>query len=288
MELAGYREWDGRRRSPWRSCWAIVRVGLGMILRRWVFWGLIGLGLLFFLFTFAIIYLKATINVRNPGVAQFLDQVQVTGTGQAYRDFMQAQASITALLLAFAASTLIGSDYRHGGMVYYLSRRIERRHYIAAKLTTVSAIVTIITTIPALLLFLEYGVLTNSLDYFWDNPRILGGILGYGTVLAIVQSLVLFAIAAWVPRTVPLVMSWLGIYVLLRALAAALEEINDNKRWRLLGLWENMNRVGDWCFGDASDGAVPTVGHSAAVLGAVCAVSLVLIMLRVRAVEVVR
>jgi hypothetical protein len=191
-------------------------------------------------------------------------------------------------LLAFAASTLIGSDYRHGGMVYYLSRRIERRHYIAAKLMTVSAIVTIITTIPALLLFLEYGVLTSSLDYFRDNPRILGGILGYGAVLAIVQSLVLFAIAAWVPRTVPLVMSWLGIYVLLRALAAALEEINENKRWRLLGLWENMNRVGDWCFGDASDGAAPTVSQSAAVLGAVCAVSLVLIMLRVRAVEVVR
>ena len=49
IELAGYREWGGRRRSPWRACWAIVRTGLWTILRRWVFWGLIGLGLLNFL-----------------------------------------------------------------------------------------------------------------------------------------------------------------------------------------------------------------------------------------------
>lgn len=288
MELAGYREWDGQRRSPWRSCLAIVRVGLSMLLRRWVFWGLIGLGLLNFLFTFAVIYLKATIRIRNPGFEQFLDQIELTGTGEAYRDFMFGQAAITALLLAFAASTLIGSDYRHGGMVYYLSRRIERRHYIAAKLLTVAAVVTLITTLPALLLFVQYGTLTSSLDYFWDNPRILGGILGYGAVLAIVQGLVLFAIAAWVPRAVPLVMTWLGLYVLLPLLAAAMEEINDERRWRLLGLWDNMKRVGDWCFGAVREDALPTVGQTALALASVCAASLVLVLFRVRAVEVVR
>ena len=35
------------------------------VLRRRVFWILIGLGLLHFLFNFAFIYLKATINVQN-------------------------------------------------------------------------------------------------------------------------------------------------------------------------------------------------------------------------------
>src|SRR5580765_4159348 len=78
LESADYHEWNGVRRSPWWGAWAIVRTGLSMILRRWVFWVLIGLGLLNFLFNFAFIYLKATIDVQNEMLGNFLDNYQVT------------------------------------------------------------------------------------------------------------------------------------------------------------------------------------------------------------------
>lgn len=288
IEVAGYQAWDGARRSPWWAVWAIVRTGLCMILRRWVFWILIGLGLLNFLFNFAFIYLKATIDVQNQTLGNFLDNYQVTGTGLAYADFMFAQASITALLLAFAGSILIGGDYRQGGIVYYLSRRIERRHYVVGKLLTIAAVVTIVTTLPTLVLFFEFGFLTSSLDYFLDHPRILAGIVGYGAILAVVQSLLLFAIAAWVPRTVPLVMTWLGIFVLVRALAEALRAINDNRTWLLLSIWEDMRRLGRWCFGSLDNSKTPTAVQCAAALAIVCVVCLALILSRVRAVEVVK
>lgn len=288
IEAAGYHGWSGARRSPWWGTWAIVRTGLSMILRRWVFWILIGLGLLNFLFNFAFIYLKATIDVQNQTLGNFLDNYQVTGTGRAYADFMFAQASITALVLAFAGSILIGGDYRQGGVVYYLSRRIERRHYVAGKLLTVAAVVTIITTLPTLILFFEFGFLTSSFDYFLDHPRIFAGIVGYGAILAVVQSLLLFAIAAWVPRTVPLVMTWLGIFVLVRALAEALRAINDNRTWLLLSVWEDMRRLGRWCFGSLDNGKTPTADQCAAALVALCVICLVLILSRVRAVEVVK
>jgi len=288
IDAAGYHGWGGVRRSPWWGTWSIVRTGLGMILRRWVFWVLIGLGLLNFLFNFAFIYLKATIDVQNEMLGNFLDNYQVTGTGRAYADFMFAQASITALVLAFAGSILIGGDYRQGGLVYYLSRRIERRHYVLGKLLSIAAVVTIITTVPTLILFCEFGFLTSSLDYFLDHPRILAGIVGYGAILAVVQSLLLFAIAAWVPRTVPLVMTWLGIFVLVRALAEALRAINDNRTWLLLSVWEDMRRLGRWCFGSLDNSKTPTAGQCAAALIVLCAVCFVLILSRVRAVEVVK
>jgi ABC-type transport system involved in multi-copper enzyme maturation permease subunit len=259
-----------------------------MILRRWVFWVLIGLGLLNFLFNFAFIYLKATIDVQNQTLGNFLDNYQVTGTGRAYADFMFAQASITALVLAFAGSILIGGDYRQGGVVYYLSRRIERRHYVVGKLLTIAAVVTIITTLPTLILFFEFGFLTSSLDYFLDHPRILAGIVGYGAILAVVQSLLLFAIAAWVPRTVPLVMTWLGLFVLVRALVEALRAISDNRTWLLLSVWEDMRRLGRWCFGSLDASRAPTAEQCAAALAGLCVICLVLILSRVRAVEVVK
>src|SRR4029077_3293021 len=112
--------------------------------------------------------------------------------------------------------------------------------------------------------------------------------LGYGAVLAVVQSLLLFAIAAWVPRTVPLVMTWLGIFVLVQALAEALRAINDNRRWLLLSIWGDMQRLGRWCFGTLDAGKQPTAEQCALALAALCVVCLVLILSRVRAVEVVK
>jgi ABC-type transport system involved in multi-copper enzyme maturation permease subunit len=288
IDAAGYRGWSGSRRSPWWGTWAIVREGLGIVLRRRVFWILIGLGLFFFLFNFAIIYLKATINIQNGAFGRFLDNFHMSGRGQDYANFMSGQAAITALLLAFSGSILVGGDYRQGGIVYYLSRRIERRHYVTGKLLTIAAIISIISIIPALVLFFEYGFLTNSLDYFFDNPRILVGILGYGAILAFVQSLLLFAIAAWVPRTVPLVMTWLGVFVLFKALAEALRAINDNRLWRLLSFWEDMQWLGNWCFGSLDSNHTPSAEHCAATLGVLCAMCLGLILYRVRAVEVVQ
>lgn len=288
FEQAGYRTWGGSWRSPWRSSLALVRLGLMLIFRRWVFWALIGLGLMNFLFNFAFIYLKATLVVQTPELERFLDNYRVTGTGEAYADFMNAQAAITALLLAFAGSALVGSDYRHGGMVFYLSRAIDRRHYIVGKLLAIASVVVLITTVPALVLYVEYGMLSQSLAYFQENWRILVGILGYGLVLAVVQSFLLFAIAAWVPRTVPLVMTWLGLFVLLSALAHALRRIADNRRWLLLALGEDMYHLGRWCFGSWPANRVPTAGETALVLLAVCVLSAFLIVHRVRAVEVVR
>src|SRR5437667_8853457 len=104
------------------------------------------------------------------------------------------------LLLAFAGSLLIGSDYQQAGLTFYLSRRIGKRHYVAGKLLAIGSLVLLITTLPALALYLEYGMLSSSLEYFRENPRILCGILGYGFIMAVVLSLLLGAIASWVPR----------------------------------------------------------------------------------------
>lgn len=288
LEHAGYRPWTGTLRSPWWSVVAIVRVALTLIMQRWLFWVLLALGLLNFLYHFSFIYLKATLIVQSRDFSRFLDSFKLTGTGQAYLTFMHVQAGIAALLLAFAGSLLIGSDSRHGGMIFYLSRSMDRRHYIIGKLLSIAAVVSLITTVPALILYIEYGVLSSSFDYFIENWRIGVGIIGFGLVLATVQSLLLFAVAAWVPRTVPLAMTWLGIFVLLTALGKALREMAGNRRWLLLGLWEDMLRIGHWAFGSLPENKIPTGTETAIVLLGVCAVSLALIIYRVRAVEVVR
>lgn len=290
IELLGYRGWRGELRSPWAACWPIVRMGLALVLRRKIFWLLLALGLLNFLFTFAIIYIKAQLAVQNPGFARFLDNFRVTGTGEAYLEFMFLQGTVTMLLLAFAGSLLIGSDYQQAGLTFYLSRRIDRRHYVAGKLLAIEAVVLLITTVPALALYVEYGLLSSSLDYFRENPRILFGILGYGVIMAVVLSLLLAAIASWVPRAVPLVMTWACIFILLPVLGENLRHIRDNRMWRLLSLWRDLRLLGKWCFGSLiTEREEDRLAYWAAwIVPAVCLVCLFLFVRRVRAVEVVR
>jgi len=267
-----------------------VRTGVMLVLKRKIFWFLLAAGLLVFLRSFVIIYVKAQVSVENPMVARFLDRVEVTGTGDAYQRFMHAQGIVTMLLLALAGSVLIGGDYRQGGLMFYLARPIGRRHYIIGKLLAIASVVLIITTLPALVLYVEYGLLSNSLTYFEENPRILGGILGYGAVMAITLSVLLAAIASWATRTVPLVMAWSCIFVLMPLLADEMEHISDERRWLLLDLWRDLQLLGKWCFGSIGEQHRDEglLIWAACIVLSICVAASLAFLRRVRAVEVVR
>ncbi len=284
-----YRGWESRLRPEWFSIWPIARTGVKLVLRRKLFWLLLGLTLINFLFLFATIYLKAQIRVENPALMRFVDNVleSVSGTGTTYRDFMAAQGTVTMLMLAFAGEVLVGNDYRHGGLTFYLSRRVGRRHYVLGKLLGIGLLVQLTTTLPALVLYIEYGLLTDSTVYFRENLRILVGILGYGLLMAAALSLVLFAFAAWLQRTVPLVMGWTCLFVLLPAVGAILRKVYDDRLWHLLSFWRDIRLLGSWCFGAVPERDEPLMAGAVLVVVAVCLAAGIASIPRVRAVKVV-
>ncbi len=289
-DSAHYRSWSEKLRSPWFSVWAIARTGVLLVLRRKLFWLLLGLAALNFLFMFAVIYVKAQISEQNPGLRRFVDNIleSVAGTGTTYRDFMFAQGTVTMLLLAFAGEMLVGSDHRQGGLKFYLSRRLDTWHYVLGKLLTIGLLVSLTTTIPALILYVEYGLLTDSLTYFRENLQILFGILGYGLVLSVVLSLLLFALASWLQRTVPLIMSWACIFVFLPALGVLMRELYDDRRWLWLMLWRDVRILGSWCFNDLSRRDEELFVGAVVVVAVVCIGSILAFIPRVRAVKVVQ
>jgi ABC-type transport system involved in multi-copper enzyme maturation permease subunit len=287
LESTRYRDWSGRLRPGWLACWPIARTGLLLVLRRKLFWILLGLALFRFLFLFAMIYLKFQLASEMPRLARFVDRIlsEASGTGETYRDFMDIQATVTMLLLAFAGAMLVGDDMRQGGLTFYLSRRVGRWHYVVGKLLSIGLLVSLTTTIPALILFVQYGYLTDSTDYFRENMGILRGILGYGLVLSVTLSLLLFAMASWLQKTVPLVMSWAFVFLMLPSLA----ELFDDRHWRLLGLWHDIRLLGTWCFsGIDMQSNAQLLQPAGVIVLLVCVFSLIAIIPRVRAVRVVQ
>jgi ABC-2 type transport system permease protein len=290
LESLRYRGWSQRLRPTWLSCWPIARTGLTLVLRRKMFWFFLALALFSFLFVFSTIYLNAQIREQNPGLERFFERFlsSVTGTGETYREFMFAQGTVTMLLLSFAGAVLVGDDLQQGGVLFYLSRRLGRLHYVLGKLLSIGLLVAMTTTLPTLILYFEYGLLTSSMSYFQENLSILRGILAYGLIMAVTLSLLLFALTSWLRDTVPVVMSWATVFVLLPALGQLLSRVYDNRYWQLLMLWRDVRLLGIWCFGAIDNDREAMLIHPAmAIVAGVCILSSIAIIPRVRAVKVV-
>lgn len=293
LDVAHYHPWQGKLRSPWRATGAIVRVTLLQIARRKVYWVILALGLAQFLFYWAVIYALTQTQVSEQSQKWMLDMFgfnplsddpQSTG----YLDFMESQSLVVMLLLAFCGSLVVGADFRGGVLPFYLSRRIDRRHYIVGKLLAVGAVIWLLTVVPALLLFLEYGLFTESLDYWVDNWRVVPAILGYGIVLGGALALWSVALSAYLKKLVPIAVTWSSLFVLLGRLAVFLRNSTGDRRWMLTSPWYDIRQAGRMFFGVFTNPLDAQLSRYAAMIVAgVCAIALLFLVRKVRAVEVV-
>ncbi len=293
IDQARYHGWEGRLRTPWLACLAIVRVALVQVFRNKAYWLVLGLGAFRFLAFWSIIYAVTQLTLPPRVSDGFLKQFGFTADSDeaqdnGYINFIQGQGVIVMILLAFSGSLLVGSDFRLNSLPFYLSRRIDRRHYIVGKLLAVSAVVSIMTIVPALLLFLEYGMFTNSSAYWIDHWRIAMSVLAFGLVICVVNSILLVTISAYLQRIVPITITWASLFLLLGRIGDYLYRETETEGWRLLDPWRDMRLVGRLCFGSFNRDADRELAWWAlALLGTICAVSLAALVHRVRAVEVV-
>lgn len=303
--LLRYRPWRGTLNGPLSASWAMARMSFLLLVRRRLFWGLFALAALIFFFFFYGQYLVVWIQIQTSSqtvlfgglpvkvadLTKFLDRLNLNGSPHTYGNFIWFEGYVVTIILALAGAVLVGNDFQFGSLPYYLSKPIGRRHFIFGKVLAVGLVINLVTTLPALILYLQAGLLYDWQVYYLDHVRQLAGIVGYGLALTVTLGLLLVATAVWVRRTVPMVMIWTGLFVLLRALAGWLVDgIKLDPRWRLFDLWNDLYLVGLWCLGaDFSTirTAQPDVWEAAAVVAATCAVCWVYLRKRIQAVEVV-
>ncbi|MBI4602329.1 MAG: hypothetical protein HY721_10250 [Planctomycetes bacterium] len=298
-ERLGYRPWDGTLRSPALRWIPIARCGLRSIFRRRIFWLFLFLGLLNFLLHFALIYALNTFPAqvqpdfaqRRGGMPRLLRDAIFTGTGESYRNFISFQGGVVMLLLGFAGAHLIGNDFRFRAVAFYLSKPVGKVHYFLGKLAAAAGLTALITLVPALMLFLEYGAFTESLDYFRDSQRILWSIVGYGLLVSVGSGVLILGVAALLQRTIPIVVVWGGIFVFLPLVgemfrALSRERGEDVWQWGLLSFWSVLSWTSNSFFGIRDDSY--RLPYTLLTLAAWLAAALWLFWRRVRAVDVVR
>lgn len=287
--------------------WPIARVSLLMIFRRKLFWAIYALAVMVFLLFFFGQYLMSWAasqlgeqEVRVGGLGRanpkwlvefFRDFLKLNGSAETFRNFFWFEGYSVMVVLALAGSILIGNDIRFGSLAFYLAKPISRWDYLLGKGIAVAVFINLLTTAPAVLLFVQYGFLEDW-EYFVEKSGLLVGILGYGLILTASLTTVLLATATWVRRTVPLIMTWTTLFFFCRLLSQALVEgLQFDPRWRLLDLWNSTVYLGGLGLG-IPEGQIrpwpqPAWQEAALVLGGVSLSCLSYLILRIRGVEIV-
>src|SRR5437764_1155187 len=183
VELLHYRPWRGRFHGPWASVWPVARVSLWMMFRRKLFWAIYGLGLMLFLLFFFGQYLLAWAesqigesSVSIMGVKEdprriveiFKSLLKLNGSAETYRNYFWYQGYMVMVVLALAGAILVGNDFHFGSLPFYLSKPVSRWHYLLGKCLAVGVFINMMTTLPALALYIQYGLL-DSWTYFIDD-----------------------------------------------------------------------------------------------------------------------
>lgn len=144
--------------------------------------------------------------------------------GRFFRYFMDTQAVMAVLLAAFAGPGLIAPDLAHNGLPLYFSRPLSRLDYVLARLFTLAGLLSLVTLLPALLLFAMQGGLAG-IGWLATNWRLPAGVLaGFLLHIALV-GLVALACSAWVKWRVVAGALVFGFFFILAGAAEMLNQV---------------------------------------------------------------
>ena len=293
----GYRSWSGKKRLRAIRWWPIARTGISLIVRRRIFWVFIILGLANFLFFSSMVYWlalwKAELAQRGWTLPPLLQIFQFAGAGTSYRDFISTQSTAVMLLLAFGGSILVGDDFRFHSVAFYLSRPLSKLDYFLGKLGAAAGLSALMTLVPALVLYIEYGVFTESLDYFRESAGVFQAIFLYGCLVSVSVSVLLLGIAALCRRTILIVAVWGGIFVFLPLVGEIFFHLGEELGatvWqaRLINFWAILQWISDSFFGVREEAYAGRLPWAILVLAGWMLLSVMVFWRKIRGTEVVR
>jgi ABC-2 type transport system permease protein len=203
-----------------------------------------------------------------------------------FQFFCGFQSALAYLLTAFVGPGLVAPDLANNALPLYFCRPFTRTEYVLGKMSVLMILLSLITWVPGLLLFLIQSSLAGS-EWLHSNLWIAGAIFGGLFLWDVVLSLIALALSAWVKWRIAAGALILGVFFAGAGFGAAINSIVRTKYGGLIDLAQVMSNIWAKMFRDDAVPDVP-VADSWAVLALVCALCLWLLARRVKAFEVVK
>jgi ABC-2 type transport system permease protein len=200
---------------------------------------------------------------------------------------MWFQGALSFALVLLVGPALVAPDLRNNGLPLYLSRPFSRAEYVLGKMSVLLILLSAITWVPGMLLFLFQSYL-EGMDWLLANWWIGSAILIGSWVWIVFLSLFALAVSAWVKWKPVARVALMGIFFVLMGFGNAINEILNTWWGMLISGWQVIGSIWATLFGMPLDNELPPTGPAWAALAAGCVACLWLLSRRIRAYEVVR
>jgi ABC-2 type transport system permease protein len=293
-----YRRYEGDLAASWRRLLVIPRYALEDLHRSRFLTIFFLASFIYPLICALIIYVQhnlSALKVFNVEQASRLISINT----HFFMNLIGWQSMLAFFLASFIGPGQISPDLANNALSLYLARPFSRAEYVAGKLSVLLLLMSLMTWIPGLLLFLLQGDL-EGWDWVTANSHIAAGIFWGSWVWILLLALLALALSAWV-KWKPVAGALLfGTFFVAGAFGAAVNVVQRTKWGHLLNishiigtLWtilfgeELKNGAGAVFFRVAAGEEIPVwcCWTSIGVLGLVC---LYMLHRKIRGMEVVR
>lgn len=225
-----FKVYRGRLTPAWSRFLVLTRYGYSTLFQSRPFTAFTVLSLIPFLVAVGIVYL-----VHNAAVQTLLN-VRMEQTlpidNMFFLRFLAIEAWMGFVLTAWSAPGMVSKDFTNDSIQLYLSRPFSRAEYLLGKISVLGGLLSLITWIPGLLVFLVQAQMEGH-GWGWDHLWLAGAIVLSALLWIALVSLLAMAISVWVRWRIAATALLIAIILFLPAFSAVINAVLRTK-WGFL------------------------------------------------------
>jgi ABC-2 type transport system permease protein len=245
-----YRQYEGGLTPEWTRFLVLPRYALRDVFGSKLFTAVFCLCFIYPLVAAILIYLHH--NTNAIALMQINVRELLPINASFFQYFVEVQSWLAFILTVLVGPVLISRDLANNALPLYLCRPFSRAEYVLGKMTVLIILLSLVTWVPGLLLFLLQAYLEGARWIVW-NLWIAGAIFVGSMTWIILLSLLALAISAWVRWRVVASGALLGLFFVPSALGEIINELFLTRMGKLispaaliddirLGLFGNFKR----------------------------------------------
>jgi ABC-2 type transport system permease protein len=298
-----YKPYDGPVTPEWSRFLIIPRHAYRHVFRSKLFTAFFALSFVFPLLCAILIYLHHNANAL---AIMRLDVANVLPIDASFFQFFVIFQGMTGLFLAMLVGPQqVSRDLTNNALPLYLCRPFSRAEYVVGKMSIVIILLSAMTWVPGLLLFLFQSYL-EGWSWFSQNISLASAIFLGSLVWILLLALMTQAISAWVKWQVAARAALIGAFFIPTIFAGIVNQLFETRWGNIFSMYTLMANVWAGLFGtfvrqtghieEFRNGRIvrdvvmsePPLWTSWFVLFLICAACLWLLSKKVRAYEVVK
>jgi len=298
-----YKRFDGVLSPEWSRFLIIPRHAVRNVFRSKLFTAFFALSFIWPLVCAILIYLHH--NIEALGILKIDIRNLLPIDASFFQNYVIVQGTIGFFLAMLVGPQQVSRDLTNNALPLFLCRPFTRSEYVVGKMSIVIILLSTVTWIPGLILFLLQSYL-EGWSWFVDNIWMASAIFIGSLVWILLLALMSQAISAWVKWLIAARAALLGLFFIPTIFAAIVNEIFQTRWGHIFDLRALIGNVWAGLFGTfvrqgtergefRRNGIVtqivfsePPLWASWLVLFLICALCLWLLSKKVRAYEVVK